>query len=73
MGYLLVPITKEDESMRICLVFKITLNPVLDVDKYPLPKIEEIFASSAGVQQFTKLDLKNACLQMTVRKEEKRG
>lgn len=67
----IVPIPKKDGSVRICGDFKVTLNPVLDVDQYPLPKIEDIFASLAGGQQFTKLDLKNAYLQMTVREEDR--
>lgn len=64
-------IPKKDGSVRICGDFKVTLNPVLVVYKNPLLKIENIFASLAWVQQFTKLDLKNAYLQITVRKEER--
>lgn len=41
-------IPKKDGSVRICGDFKVTLNHVLYVDQYPLPKIENIFASIAG-------------------------
>ena len=45
--------------------FKVIVSPVLKVDQYPLPKIEDIFAKLTG-QQFTKLDLIQAYLQLSV-------
>ena len=61
-----VPIPKKDGSVRICGDFKVTVNPQLEVDQYPLPRIEDIFAALAGGQQFSKVDLKHAYLQMKV-------
>ena len=60
----IVPIVKSNGSIRICGDFKVTLNPVLSDDKYPLPRIEDIFASLAGGQHFSKIDLASAYLQM---------
>ncbi|CAI5689533.1 unnamed protein product [Oreochromis niloticus] len=59
-----VPVNKKDGSVRLCGDFKVTLNSQLCVDKYPLPCIEDLFASLAGGQDFSKLDLANAYLQM---------
>lgn len=64
-----VPVSKKDGTVRLCGDFKITINPSLCVDKYPIPRIEDLFASLAGGQRFSKLDLSNAYLQMEV--EEK--
>ncbi|XP_042625658.1 uncharacterized protein K02A2.6-like [Cyprinus carpio] len=61
-----VPVSKKDGTVRLCGDFKITINPSLCVDKYPIPCIEDLFASLAGGQCFSKLDLSNAYLQMEV-------
>lgn len=62
----IILIIKSDNSVRICDDSKVTLNPVLEVDQYPLPRIEDIFAALAVGKRFTKLDLRHAYLQMTV-------
>ncbi|KAK2169582.1 hypothetical protein NP493_1183g00002 [Ridgeia piscesae] len=51
--------------------FKVTINPQLDVDEYPLPQIEEIYANLSGDQQFSVIDLRQAYLQMEVEEESK--
>ena len=60
----IVVVPKKDGSIRICGDYKVTLNPVLDIDVYPLPKPQELFASLAGGQKFTKLDLSQAYQQL---------
>ncbi|XP_052791854.1 uncharacterized protein K02A2.6-like [Mya arenaria] len=68
----IVPVPKpKDDSIRICGDFKVTVNPVLDIDHYPLPRIEEIFASLGKGKKFTKIDLKNAYLQIEVDDDSK--
>ena len=41
-----------------------TINTVIKQDKYPIPCIEELFASLARGRSFSKLDLSHAYLQV---------
>ena len=41
-----------------------TINPVLEVDQYPLPNPQDLFAELAGGKYFSKLDLSQAYQQM---------
>lgn len=41
----------------------------MKVQQYPLPSVENIFASLAGGQTFTKIDLTQAYLQMEVEED----
>ena len=53
----IVTVPKPDGSVRICGDYKVTVNPVLDVDHYPLPTPEDLFATLAGGNKFSTLDL----------------
>ena len=55
-----VAVRKPSGRVRLCGDFKVTLNPVLKVDHYPLPKAEHLFATLAGRKRFTKLALSEA-------------
>ena len=59
-----VPIVKNDGSIRLCGDYKVTINSVLLSDTYPLPRPEDLFAALAGGKVFSKLDLKHAYLQV---------
>ena len=65
----IVPVAKPDGRYRICGDFKVTVNPALKVDQYPLPKVEDLFATLAGGRKFTKLDLSQAYLQLELHPE----
>lgn len=56
----IVPVLKKNGSIRISGDFKVTLNPLLNVDQYPLPKIDDIFANLNGGTHFSNVDLKQA-------------
>ena len=67
----IVPVVKKDDSIRICGDYKRTMNSAAIVDCYPLPKIEDIFASLSGGKTFTKLDLAHAYNQIELDDEAK--
>ena len=60
----IVPVVKKDGSIRICGDYKLTVNQAAKNDTFPLPRIEDIFASLEGGQVFTKLDLAHAYQQV---------
>ncbi|XP_037805897.1 uncharacterized protein K02A2.6-like [Lucilia sericata] len=64
-GTPLVPIIKPNGQIRICGDYKSTINKYLEDVKYPLPLIDELFASLRG-ELFTKLDLSNAYNQLAL-------
>ena len=68
---LIVAVPKKDGSVRICGDYKMTINQMLDVDQYPLPTPDDLFATLAGGQKFTKLDLAQAYLQLPLEENSK--
>ncbi|XP_064486121.1 uncharacterized protein K02A2.6-like [Ornithodoros turicata] len=67
----IVPVVKPNGTVRICGDFKSTINQHLVVDEYPLPLVEDIFAKLSGGQKYTKIDLRQAFLQMEVDEKSK--
>ena len=61
-----VPVLKKDGSIRICGDSTLTINQAAPCEKYPLPKINDIFASLSGGQLFNKLDLSQAYQQVVL-------
>ena len=66
----IVPVLKADKSsVRICGDFRQTINPVSKLDQYPIPKIEDLFATLSKGKLFTKLDLSQAYQQLPFEEE----
>ena len=57
-----VPVQKGDGKIRLCGDYKMTVNRSLEIDQYPLPKPEDLFASLIGGQKFSIIDLTQAYL-----------
>ena len=58
--------------MRICGDFRLTVNPVSKLDRYPIPKVEDLFAKLSKEKCFTKLDLSQAYQQLPLEEESKK-
>ena len=56
----IVPVLKPDGTVRICGDYRLTINRTAKPDTYPLPRVEDLFATLVGGKSFTKLDLAHA-------------
>ena len=63
----IVVVPKKDGRLHICGDFKVTVNAVLDVDKYPQPKPDDLFAALGGGLRCTKLNLRQAYQQLALK------
>ena len=69
----IVPVLKEDkQSICICGDFRRTVNPVSKLDRYPIPKVEDLFANLSGGCTFTKIDLSQAYQQIPLEEESQK-
>ena len=68
-----MPVLKSDKkSVRICGDFKRTVNQALKVDKYPIPKIEDLFSSLSGGKSFSTSDMSQAYQQVILDEPSKK-
>ena len=64
----IVPVLKGNK-LRICGDFRSTVNRVTETESYPIPRIEDIYATLSGGTIFSKLDFSNAYLQVLLAAE----
>lgn len=68
-GTPLVPVLKENNKIRLCANYKVTVNKHIKDVNHPLPRIEDIFTALQGGTSFSKLDLRNAFNHLCLSKE----
>ena len=62
----IVIVPKTDKSLRICGDYKVSINPWVRTEGYPLPTVQDLFSSLAKGKYFTKLDLQHTYQQLEV-------
>jgi len=68
----LLTVLKPDKvSVSVCGDFKQTVNPVSALDKYPIPKVDDLFSTLSGGKIFSKIDLSQAYQQLSSANESK--
>ena len=60
---------KKDGSHRMCIDYR-ELNKVTVKNRYPLPRIDDLFDQLQGASWFSKIDLRSGYHQMRVRDED---
>ena len=69
----IVAVLKHDRTnVRICGDFRVTVNPVSKLDRYPIPKTTDLFTKLSKEKFFSKLDLSHAYQQLPLDEESKR-
>ncbi|KAL8134287.1 hypothetical protein AgCh_009360 [Apium graveolens] len=62
-------VKKKDGSMRLCIDYR-ELNKVTVRNRYPLPRIDDLFDQLQGAKYFSKIDLRSGYHQLRVREED---
>ena len=57
---------KKDDTLRMCIDYR-QINKVTVKNKYPLPRIEDIFDQLKGASVFSKIDLRSGYYQLRVK------
>ena len=66
-----VPVRKDDGSIRLCGDYKLTVNRAAKLERYPIPLIEDLFAKLSGGKTFSKLDMSHAYQQLVLEEESR--
>jgi hypothetical protein len=59
-------IEKKDKMQRMCVDYQ-SLNEMMIKNKYPLPRIEDLFDQMKGACMFSKIDLRSGYHQLKIR------
>ena len=62
----------DKKRVQICGDFRVTVNLVSKLNRYPIPKVEDLFATLKSGKTFTKLDLSQAYQQLSLDEESRK-
>ncbi|KAL0537619.1 hypothetical protein IC582_026602 [Cucumis melo] len=62
-------VKKKDGSMRLCIDYR-ELNKVTVKNRYPLPRIDDLFDQLQGATMFSKIDLRSGYHQLRIKDED---
>nr|GFC87025.1 putative reverse transcriptase domain-containing protein [Tanacetum cinerariifolium] len=62
-------VNKKDGSMRLCIDYH-ELNKITIRNRYPLPRIDDLFDQLQGAMHFSKIDLRSGYHQLRVKEQD---
>nr|GEW34519.1 putative reverse transcriptase domain-containing protein [Tanacetum cinerariifolium] len=62
-------VKKKDSRMRLCINYR-ELNKITIRNRYPLPRIDDLFDQLQGAMHFSKIDLRSGYHQLQVREQD---
>ena len=62
-------VKKKDGTLRLCIDYR-QLNKVTIKNKYPLPRIDDLFDQLQGAEYFSEIDLQSGYHQLRIKKED---
>ena len=62
-------VRKKDGTLRLCIDYR-QLNRVTIKNRYPLPRIDDLFDQLRGARVFSKIDLRSGYYQLKIRSDD---
>jgi len=69
MGSSDIVVKKKDGTLRLCIDYR-QLNIVTVKNKYPLPRIDDLFDQLKGARVFSKIDLRSGYHQLRIKEQD---